>query len=141
MLSRVTAPNSLSIWVHNLQGISIHNAFKPEGCKHSINTAAITFAAGAQMAELNAAANSKGLSILSGGQHGVGYGGFATGAGHSALGPTYGVGADHVLEMEVVSPGGDLLTINECQNQELFWAMRGVSSPSDDGGFISADTT
>lgn len=57
----------------------------------------------------------------------VGYGGFATGAGHSGLGPTYGMAADHVLEMEVVSPGGEILTVNECQNQDLFWALRGVS--------------
>lgn len=79
------------------------------------------------MGELNAAANASGLAIISGGQHGVGYGGFATGAGHSGLGPTYGMAADNVLEMEIVSPGGHVLTINECQNQDLFWAMRGVS--------------
>lgn len=78
------------------------------------------------MGDLNAAANAKGWSILSGGQHGVGYGGFATGAGHSALGATYGMAADRVLEMEIVSPAGNILTINECQNQDLFWAMRGV---------------
>jgi hypothetical protein len=34
--------------------------------------------------------------------------------------------ADNVLEMEVVSPGGEILTVNECQNQDLFWALRGV---------------
>ena len=82
------------------------------------------------MGALNSFANSKGLTILSGGQHGVGYGGYATGGGHSALGPTYGMAADQVLEMEIVSPGGDILTINECQNQDLFWAMRGVSNIS-----------
>lgn len=36
--------------------------------------------------------------------------------------------ADQVLEMEIVTPGGDILTINECQNEDLFWAMRGVSN-------------
>lgn len=37
------------------------------------------------MGELNALANAKGLSILSGGQHGVSYGGFVTGGGHSGM--------------------------------------------------------
>jgi hypothetical protein len=37
------------------------------------------------------------------------------------------MGADQVLEMEIVTPRGEILTINECQNQDLFWAMRGVS--------------
>lgn len=27
----------------------------------------------------------------------------------------------------MVTPGGELLTINEDQNRDLFWAMRGVS--------------
>jgi hypothetical protein len=27
----------------------------------------------------------------------------------------------------VVTPGGEILTLNECQNQDLFWAIRGVS--------------
>ena len=44
--------------------------------------------------------------------------------------------ADHVLEMEIVSPGGNILTLNECQNQDLFWAMRGVSTLSKEFYFI-----
>ncbi len=79
------------------------------------------------MGELNAVANASGLTIISGGQEGVGYGGYATGAGHSALGPTYGMAADNILEMRIVSPSGEFLTVNECQNQDLFWAIRGVS--------------
>lgn len=78
------------------------------------------------MGEINAVANASGLSVLSGGQHGVGYGGFGSGGGHSALGPTYGMAADYILELEIVTPGGDILTVNECQNQDLFWALRGV---------------
>jgi FAD/FMN-containing dehydrogenase len=122
----MTAPNSLSIWVHNMNGITFQDKYTPQGCKRPIESAAITFAAGTEMGELNQAANSKNLTILSGGQESVGYGGYATGAGHAALSPTYGLAADNILEMEIVSPGGDILTINECQNQDLFWAMRGV---------------
>ena len=83
------------------------------------------------MGELNQIANASGLTIVSGGQHGVGYGGFAGAGGHSALGPTFGMAADNIFELEVVTPSGDILTVNECENQDLFWALRGVSkSPS-----------
>lgn len=57
----------------------------------------------------------------------VSVGGYLTGGGHSILSPRYGLGADNVLELEVVTPMGDILTANECQNEDLFWAMRGVS--------------
>jgi FAD/FMN-containing dehydrogenase len=67
------------------------------------------------------------LTIVAGGSTTVGIGGYLTGGGHSALSATFGMAADQVLEMEIVTPGGDILTLNECQNQDLFWAMRGVS--------------
>lgn len=81
------------------------------------------------MAEANLAAHEQGLYILSGGSHTVSYGGYLTGGGHSAMSVVYGMAADSVLEMEIVSPGGEFLTVNECRNQDLFWAMRGVSLP------------
>lgn len=54
-------------------------------------------------------------------------GGYLTGGGHGLLGPRYGMAADQVLEFEVVTPKGEIVTANECQNQDLFWALRGVS--------------
>jgi hypothetical protein len=114
--------------VHNIKGITVHkSSFKPQACRNSIKTAAISFGAGIQMGEINQIANASGLTVVSGGQHGVSYGGFGSGGGHSALGPTFGMAADNILELEIVSPSGDVLTVNECQNQDLFWAMRGVS--------------
>lgn len=88
------------------------------------------------MAALNLAASQNNLQVQSSGQASVGYNGYATGAGHSALGPTYGMAADNVLEMEMVSPNGDILTINECQNRDLFWAMRGVGLFKTSLGFL-----
>jgi FAD/FMN-containing dehydrogenase len=71
-------------------------------------------------------ASLRNLTIEAGGSEIVGIGGYLTGGGHGTLSAMYGRGADQVLEMEVVTPGGDILTINECQNQDLFCAMRGV---------------
>jgi FAD/FMN-containing dehydrogenase len=79
------------------------------------------------MLEINYEAHLRNLTIISGGAGTVGVGGYLTGGGHAALSSTYGLAADQVLEMEIVTPGGDILTINECQNTDLFWAMRGVS--------------
>jgi FAD/FMN-containing dehydrogenase len=112
-----------------MEGISFSKGFKPQGCRHSIDTDAVTFAAGTLMWSLNSAAALRNLTIISGGQHSVGYGGYMTGGGHGALGATYGMAADQVLELEVVTPSGDIVIANECKNQDLFWAMRGVRVP------------
>jgi FAD/FMN-containing dehydrogenase len=81
------------------------------------------------MRELNSRAHLFNLTIVSGGAETVGIGGFLTGGGHSALSSTFGMAADQVLETEVVTPSGEILIINECQNSDLFWAFRGVSFP------------
>jgi len=82
------------------------------------------------MGELNAAATARNLMILTGGEATVGYGGYMTGGGHSPLGAIYGMAADQVLELEIVTPGGEIVVANECKNQDLFWASRGVSDRS-----------
>jgi hypothetical protein len=126
-LGRSAAPNSLSIWTHHISGLSFQDGFQPKGCKFSIDGPAITAAAGTQMLEIDYEAHLRNLTIVGGGAGTVGVGGYLTGGGHSALSSTYGMAADQVLEMEIVSPGGEILTINECQSSDLFWAMRGVS--------------
>jgi FAD/FMN-containing dehydrogenase len=55
----------------------------------------------------------------------ISIGGYLTGGGHSPLSATYGLAVDQVLEMEVVTARGDILTVNECQYSDLFWALRG----------------
>jgi hypothetical protein len=37
----------------------------------------------------------------------------------------YGLGADMVAEIDLVTASGSIITANECQNQDYFWAMRG----------------
>jgi FAD/FMN-containing dehydrogenase len=111
-----------------MRGLAFHNTFRPRGCSTTINVKAITAAAGTQMGELNEQAYLRNLTIVSGGAETVGVGGYLSGGGHSILSPTFGMAADQVLEMEVVTPDGRILTINECQNSDIFWAFRGVGS-------------
>lgn len=80
------------------------------------------------MLELDEQANLRKLVIVSGGAGTVGVGGYLTGGGHGAISPVFGLGADQVLEIEMVTPNGEAITANECQHQDLFWAMRGVST-------------
>lgn len=53
-------------------------------------------------------------------------GGWALFSGHSVLSPTFGLGADRLLEIEIVAPDGRLRTCNTEQNADLLWALRGA---------------
>lgn len=52
-------------------------------------------------------------------------GGYMLGGGHSPLSSIYGMAADHVLSMEVVTANGRFVTASEKSNPDLFWALRG----------------
>ncbi len=113
-----------------MKGIQLHrDSFNPQGCGGNVTIAgaAVTALAGTQMVEAYEATAAINHTVIGGNGRTVALGGFITGAGHSILAPHYGLAADHVLEMEMISPSGEILTANECQNTDLFWAMRGVS--------------
>jgi len=46
--------------------------------------------------------------------------------GWSFLSNTQGFGCDNIVELDVVTADGELLTVNEEQHPDLFWAMRGA---------------
>ncbi|KAK4232845.1 hypothetical protein C8A03DRAFT_39504 [Achaetomium macrosporum] len=124
-VGRSSAPNSLSIWTHHLKDIKTHDSFHPSRCKVTIEGSAVTVGAGTQMWDLYSALDPLNQTVVGGGGKTVSVGGYVTGAGHGLLSSWYGLAADQVLEMEVVTPNGDIVIANECQNQDLFWAMRG----------------
>ncbi|KAL2161360.1 hypothetical protein VTH06DRAFT_8582 [Thermothelomyces fergusii] len=124
-VGRSVAPNSLSIWTHHMRDIKTHASFRPRGCETTIDSTAVTVGAGTQMWDLYSALDLLNQTVVGGGAKSVSVGGYVTGAGHGLLSPTHGLAADQVLEMELVTPNGDVVTANECQNQDLFWAMRG----------------
>jgi hypothetical protein len=108
-----------------MRGINFHDAFQPRGCNHIIPTTAVTAAAGHNLIDLYAATDSYNSTIVGGLEATVGLGGYLTGGGHSPLSTAYGMAADNVLELTVITPSGSMLTVNECQNQDLFYAFRG----------------
>lgn len=52
-------------------------------------------------------------------------GGYTSGAGHSLLNGAYGMGADNVLEWEVITAGGKHLIATPRNNTDLYWALSG----------------
>jgi hypothetical protein len=133
-LGRSVAPNSLSIWVHHMQGIQLHESFTPQGGGKDCDCIpegipksgpVITFSAGDTNGAVYAAASTIGMAVPVTGGHDVCYGGYISGGGHSILGARYGLAADLILELTVVTPDGQIVVSNACQNPDLFWALRG----------------
>lgn len=133
-VGRSSGGGALSIWVHNLQGIEVHSeskVFTPKGCdaaKVALPGLAITALAGTSMVNAYKETAKYNATVVGGNGRTVALGGFLTGGGHSILAPRYGLATDRVVEMEVITPDGEIKTVNECQDQELFWAFRGVRS-------------
>ena len=125
-IGRSVAPYSLSIWMRYMGGTTLHNdSFVPKDCQ-AYDGPAVTAKGGTHMGELVNATALVDRTVVTGGSPTVSIGGYLTGGGHGVLSPRYGLAADQVLEMEVVTPAGAIATANACQNQDLFWAMRGV---------------
>lgn len=125
---RYTAPGSLSIWTHHMKSIAYHaDSFTLDKSGRSFQGHHMTVGAGCQLNELQQKAHKHGQVFPGGNSKTVGIAGFVSGGGHSILSPHFGLAADNVRQMEVVTPSGEVLTVNEDQHPDLFWAMRGVS--------------
>jgi FAD/FMN-containing dehydrogenase len=66
------------------------------------------------------------MDITGGYEESVGIaGGFGQGGGVGDFTTTYGLMVDNAMEFEVVTADGQVRVINECNDPDLFWAMRG----------------
>jgi FAD/FMN-containing dehydrogenase len=59
----------------------------------------------------------------------IGIGGFTLGGGLSFYLYEYGFGADTVIEYEVVTADGEILTVNKSSHPDLFVALKGSGAP------------
>ncbi|KAM0217708.1 hypothetical protein ACHAQI_001758 [Fusarium lateritium] len=120
--------SSLSIWTHNLKGIELIENFNstcPDSKRTPTPRMAATVGAGVQDGELVQALAAKNALAVSGTSNDVGVAGWSTGGGHGFATGHYGQGADNILEAEIVIPSGEVVIANECQNEDLYWAIRG----------------
>ncbi|KAI0379035.1 FAD-binding domain-containing protein [Hypomontagnella monticulosa] len=120
--AKSTGAGSLSVWTHNMKDIKFYESYE-EG---SYKGPAFKMGAGVQVFEAYKAAHEHNVLIVGAEGKSVGLtGGYILGGGHSPLSSLYGMAADQVLSMEIVTADGRFVTASETSNPELFWALRG----------------
>ncbi|KAF9033033.1 FAD-binding domain-containing protein [Hymenopellis radicata] len=123
-IGRSVLKDSLALWTHNLKSLEYNAAFVPEGGNTSYS--AITAGAGVEWIEVYKFADEHNVTAIGGYHTTVGAtGGWLMGGGHSILSPVYGLGVDRVLQFKIVTPDGVYRTVNEFNDIDLFWALRG----------------
>lgn len=121
-LGKSTGAGALSVWTHNLKSVK----FIEKYVTPSYSGPVLKLGAGIQVKELYEAANTYNVTAVGGECKGVGVaGGYIAGGGHSPLTSKYGMGADQVVSVDVVTPDGRFVTASEENNADLFWALRG----------------
>ncbi|KDQ07937.1 hypothetical protein BOTBODRAFT_38376 [Botryobasidium botryosum FD-172 SS1] len=132
-LGKSSGKGSFAIQTIRLKGITFDDGFIPSECDVPAEKA-VTVAAGEYWYDVYKAADAHNSTIVGGACTSVGAaGGWALGGGHSLLSPQYGLGVDNILQFSVVTADGETKVVNQCQNADLFWAMRGGG-----GGFAVA---
>lgn len=121
LLGRSTGKGALGIWTHHLKSIEFLNHTSA-----NYYGPAAKFGAGVQSWEAYQAASAKGFRVVGGTCPTVGIaGGYSQGGGHSILSSIYGLGADNVLEWEVVTADGRHVVATPTKNRDLYWALSG----------------
>jgi hypothetical protein len=82
-------------------------------------------AAGARWQSVVNAAGVNGLAALAGSSPTVGVVGYTIGGGMGWLGRTYGLSANNVESIDIVTADGSLVRADSCHEPDLFWAVRG----------------
>ncbi|KAM0721391.1 hypothetical protein Q7P37_002315 [Cladosporium fusiforme] len=122
-LGRSSGAEALSIHTYYLKGLEL-NTSDPRATARG-GSASLKIYAGERMRDLYAFAAKNNITAVGGADLNVGIGGWLSHGGHSPVSAHYGMGADQVLEMEVVTADGVLRTVDENNDPDLFWALRG----------------
>lgn len=129
LLGRSEGVNGLEVWLrHYREGITYQKSFiSATGCIKSDWTGSVYKIGGSYVWEdVYADAKARNLVVVGGGTQSVGAtGGWMQGGGHGPPSHQYGLGAQQVLEVEVVLASGLVVTVNACENSDLFFALRG----------------
>jgi hypothetical protein len=88
-------------------------------------TKTATVGAGLQFAKFNAHLQSYGLHVPGGGCPTVCVAGYMQGGGYGFTTREFGIHSDNVLAFKMVLADGQVVTANENQNSDLYWAVRG----------------
>jgi FAD/FMN-containing dehydrogenase len=111
---RAVADGALMIDLSGLKGISIDAAQRTA-----------TAGGGVVWAELNGAAAEHGLAVTGGAISSTGIAGLTLGGGLGWLMAKFGLAADNLLSVELVTATGEVLQVDDGSHPDLFWALRG----------------
>jgi len=124
-LGTSNAADSLLIWTRAMNRVQVLDAFVPKGCSVA-PVPAVTAEAGAVSIDLYyAVTTGAGRYVQGGGCTDTGIAGLIQSGGFGSFSKGYGSAASHLLEAEVITADGSILTANACLNPDLFWALKG----------------
>jgi FAD/FMN-containing dehydrogenase len=119
------APDSLLVWTRAMHVITLHDRFVPQGCDTAPVPAA-TIEAGAMWVDAyDAVVTKAGRYIQGGGCMSVGVAGLVQSGGFGSFSKYYGTAASSLVEASIVTADGKLRTVNDCNDPDLFWALKG----------------
>ena len=121
-----SAPDSLLIWTRHMKDISVHEAFVAQGAPPDSAAPAISLGAGALWVDAyNAVTNEHGRYVQGGGCTTVGVAGHVQSGGFGSFSKGFGTSACHLIEAEVVTADGRVRVVNQHQDSDLFWGIKG----------------
>lgn len=84
-----------------------------------------TIGAGARLVDVYDQLTAQGVAIPLGSCLSVGISGLTLGGGIGVVDRAYGLTCDNLVSAKMVTADGELITCNESQHSDLFWALRG----------------
>jgi FAD/FMN-containing dehydrogenase len=95
------------------------------GIKLSADKKSVSIGSGSSLGSVYKALTPSDLAIPAGTCFPVGVAGHSLGGGFGLLGRPFGLACDSILSMQMVDASGQVRTVSEQENPDLFWALRG----------------
>ncbi|KAI1452168.1 FAD-binding domain-containing protein [Annulohypoxylon moriforme] len=119
---RSIGAGSLSVWTHHLKEMEFISSYSIGPYRGM----AAHLGSGVESWEEHNFMNTYNISVVSPGCGTVGgVGGWMSAGGHTTITSSYGLGADQVLSLGVVTASGRFVTADPYTNTDLFYAIRG----------------
>ncbi|TGO82544.1 hypothetical protein BPOR_0809g00050 [Botrytis porri] len=117
-----TGAGALSIWTHYMKSITLTESYNSQ----AYTGKAAVLGAGVSSFEAYRFADANNGLIVGGNCPTVSLaGGYSQGGGHGPFSTKFGLAVDQVLEWQVVTGEGELVTATPTRNSDLYWALSG----------------
>ncbi|KAG8870187.1 hypothetical protein FRB98_001799 [Tulasnella sp. 332] len=120
--------NAVALWFRRMNKVEFVPKFTPERCGIP-SSPAISFQPSAGLGHIYTVADKNKVTVVGGSLPPLfGGEGKILADATSVLAPTFGSMIDNIVEMEVVTPDGEIRTVNSCLESDLWFALRGGGS-------------